>query len=41
MEDVTTIQVTKETRKRLASIGRKSETYDDVIKRVILTEQVA
>lgn len=33
--DVTTINVTKETRKRLQRYGMKSETYDDLINRML------
>ena len=35
MDDVTTIKITRKTRGRLADVGRKSETYDDVISRLI------
>lgn len=35
MEDITTIQVRKATRDRLLEIGRKKETYDELINRLI------
>ncbi len=31
----TTIQLEKETRERLRSLGRKGETYDQLVKRLI------
>lgn len=31
----TNIQVSRETRDRLAELGRKDDTYDDIIKRLI------
>ena len=31
----TTIRISKEVREKLNEIGRKNETYDDVIKRLI------
>lgn len=34
-DDITTIQLTKGTRERLLGIGNKSETYDEVINRLI------
>lgn len=34
-EEITTIQLTKETRDRLAKVGNKTETYDAVINRLI------
>lgn len=39
MKEITTIQLTKKTRERLKSIGKKSETYDDIINRLIDNEQ--
>jgi len=33
--DITVIRVRKETRDRLAEIGKKKETYDDIICRLI------
>ncbi|MDK2383998.1 MAG: hypothetical protein QI199_04200 [Candidatus Korarchaeota archaeon] len=33
--DLTTIQISKETREMLKSLGRKGETYDDIIRRLI------
>lgn len=35
MEEITTVKVTKQTRDRLAEIGNKKETYDDIISRLI------
>jgi len=35
MVNITTIQLTKETRERLLEIGKKKETYDDLINRLI------
>jgi predicted CopG family antitoxin len=34
--EITTIQISKETREKLADIGKKGETYDDVIKKLII-----
>jgi hypothetical protein len=31
MDGITTIQLRKSTRDRLASMGRKNDTYDDII----------
>jgi len=33
---ITTIPLEKETRERLRSLGRKGETYDQVLRRLIL-----
>ena len=33
--EMTTIQVSKETREMLKELGRKGETYDDIIRRLI------
>jgi hypothetical protein len=33
--DITSLKVRKKTRDRLASIGNKAETFDDVINRLI------
>ncbi|MDK2371895.1 MAG: hypothetical protein QI197_00695 [Candidatus Korarchaeota archaeon] len=33
--DLTTIQISKETREMLKSLGRKGETYDEIIRRLI------
>jgi len=33
--EVTTVKITKKTRERLAAIGSKNETYDDIINRLI------
>jgi len=35
LQMTTTIPLEKETRERLRSLGRKGETYDEVIKRLI------
>jgi len=35
MSNITTIQVKKSTRDRLVEIGKKKETYDDIINRLI------
>lgn len=37
MEDnnITTVQMTKQTRARLESVGKKGETYDQLINRLI------
>ena len=34
-EEVTTIQISKETRGMLKELGKMGETYDDVIRRLI------
>jgi hypothetical protein len=34
MENPTTIQLSKETKEKLASFGTKGESYDDILKRV-------
>jgi len=34
-EDVTTIQLSKETRDRLKELGRKGETYDEIVRRLL------
>ena len=33
--DYTTIRVSRETKRRLDEIGRKGETYDDIIRRLL------
>jgi hypothetical protein len=33
--DITTIQIAKETRDELADLGKKGETYDEIIKKLI------
>jgi hypothetical protein len=33
--DLTTIQISKETRDELADMGKKGETYDEIIKKLI------
>ena len=35
MADITTVKVTKKTREKLADLGKKSETYEDIIERLI------
>jgi predicted CopG family antitoxin len=35
--EITTIQISKETREKLADMGKKGETYDDIIKKLIET----
>ena len=35
MAEITTVKVTKKTRQKLAELGRKSETYEDIIERLI------
>ena len=35
MENITTIQLTKKTRDKLLEVGKKRETYDDLINRLI------
>jgi predicted CopG family antitoxin len=35
MVNITTIQLTKDTREKLLEIGKKKETYDDLINRLI------
>jgi predicted CopG family antitoxin len=33
--EITTIQISKPTREKLADMGKKGETYDDIIKKLI------
>jgi len=35
MNDITTIVIERETRDKLKKIGKKGETYNDIIKRLI------
>ena len=35
MEDVTTITVQKSTRDRLNNVGKKNQTYDELIKQLV------
>jgi len=35
MKDITTISIKKETREMLKEIGKKGETYDEIIRRLI------
>ncbi len=35
MGEVTTVKVTKRTKGRLAQLGKKDETYDDIIARLL------
>jgi len=34
-KELTTIQISKETREMLKELGKKGETYDDIIRRLI------
>ena len=34
-QPITTIRITKETREKLASIGRKRDTYENIIQRLL------
>ena len=35
MADITTVKVTKKTREKLAELGRKNETYEEIIQKLI------
>jgi len=35
MQPITTIRITKETREKLVSRGKKNETYNDLILRIL------
>jgi len=35
MGDITTVKLSKETKKELAKLGAKEETYNDIIRRLI------
>jgi len=35
MKDITTVKLQKKTRDRLALVGNKTETYDDIINKLI------
>ena len=35
MQRITTIRLYADTRKRLQSIGKKAETYDDIVQRLL------
>lgn len=35
MSKITTIKINKETREQLAELGKKNETYDEIIRRLI------
>ena len=35
MSQITTVKVTKKTREKLAELGKKNETYEDIIERLI------
>jgi len=35
MGDITTIRLKKETREMLKEVGRKGETYDEIIRRLV------
>lgn len=34
-EDITTIQVSKETREELKNLGKKGQTYDEIIQKLV------
>lgn len=34
-EDATTIQLSKETRNKLKELGKKGETYDEIVRRLL------
>lgn len=34
-EDVTTIQLSRETRDQLKDLGKKGETYDEIVRRLL------
>ena len=34
-KEITTIQISKETRDKLKELGKKGETYDEIIKRLL------
>lgn len=34
-EDITTIQISKETKKMLEELGNKGDTYEDIIKKIL------
>jgi len=38
MKNTTTICISRETHKKLGSIGRKNETFDDIIRRLVDNE---
>jgi len=35
MAEITTVKVTKQTREKLAQLGKKNETYEEIIRRLI------
>ncbi len=35
MAEITTVKVTKRTREKLAELGKKNETYEDIIEKLI------
>jgi len=35
MAQITTVKVTRKTREKLADLGKKNETYEDIIERLI------
>jgi hypothetical protein len=39
MGEITTVKLSKKTRDRLAELGRKQETYEDIIERLIESYQ--
>lgn len=38
-EEITTIQISKETRERLKRVGYKGETYEKIIKRLLIGQE--
>ncbi len=40
MQQITTIRLYADTRKRLQAIGKKAETYDDIIQRLLDAHQL-
>ena len=39
MNDITSIQISKETRNNLQAIGAKGETYEQIIKRLMIKQE--
>ena len=35
MKDVTTVKLNRKTKKMLADLGKKDDTYDDIVRRLI------
>jgi len=38
-QPITTIRITKETREKLARIGSKRETYNEIVRRLLLEKE--